>query len=338
MTTNTIAIPTLAEMRETHARIAPHVVRTPNADWPGTAVSRLLGPAASVVMKLELFQRTGTFKARGAISVALSLDPAVRAKGLTAASAGNHAIAVAWAAAKLGVPAKVVMQASANPFRIALARAEGANVILKPPGKAVFDEAARIAREDGMALVHPFEGPHTARGTATIGLELLADVPDLDAVVVAIGGGGLASGLATAIKALKPDCLVLGVEPSGADAMRRSFDAGHPVTLEKTDTIADSLAPPMTLPGGFATCRAGLDDLVTIDDDLICAGLTLMQEDAKLAVEPAAGAAAAALFGPYRKRLAGRRVGLIVCGANIDSASYGKLLARGAAAMPQLMN
>jgi threonine dehydratase len=230
------------------------------------------------------------------------------------------------------------MQASANPFRIALARAEGAEVVLKPPGKAVFDEAARIAREDGMAFVHPFEGPHTARGTATIGLELLEDAPDLEAVVVSVGGGGLASGLATAIKALKPGCLVLGVEPKGADAMRRSFDAGHPVTLEKTDTIADSLAPPMTLPGGFAMCRAGLDDLVTIDDDLICAGLTLMQEDAKLAVEPAAGAAAAALFGPYRARLRGRRVGLIVCGANIDSASYGNLLARGASALPRLLD
>ena len=322
-----IAIPTLDEMRETHGKIAPHVVRTPAAQWPGTAVGRLLGPEASVVMKLELFQRTGTFKARGAISVALSLDPADRSKGLTAASAGNHAIAVAWAARKLGVPAKVVMQSAANPFRIALARAESAEVILKPPGKAVFDEAARIAREDGMALVHPFEGPHTARGTATIGLELMADAPDLDAVVVSVGGGGLASGLATAVKALKPKCLVLGVEPKGADAMRRSFDAGHPVTLEKTDTIADSLAPPMTLPGGFAMCKAALDDLVTIDDDLICAGMTLMQEDAKLAVEPAAGAAAAALFGPYRERLEGKRVGLIVCGANIDVAGFANLAA-----------
>lgn len=337
MSSATISIPTLAEMRETHSRIAPHVVRTPVAPWPGPAVGRLLGQRARVIMKLELFQHTGTFKARGAVSVALSLDPAARARGLTAASAGNHAIAVAWAAKKLGVPAKVVMQSAASPFRIALARAEGAEVILKPPGKAVFEEAARIAREDGMALVHPFEGPHTARGTGTIGLELMEDEPDLDAVVVSVGGGGLASGLATAIKALRPKCLVLGVEPKGADAMRRSLDAGHPVSLDKTDTIADSLAPPMTLPGGFAMCRASLDDLVTIDDDLISAGLTLMQEDAKLAVEPAAGAAAAALFGPYRNRLAGKKIGLIVCGANMDSATYASLLARGAAALPRLL-
>ena len=155
-------------------------------------------------------------------------------------------------------------------------------------------------------------------------------------MIVSIGGGGLAGGLSHAIKLINPKCLVLGVEPTGADAMSRSVKAGAPVKLDKVDTIADSLAPPMALPYAFGLCRANLDDIVTIDDDAICAGLALMQLEAKLAVEPAAGAVVAALFGSYRKRLAGKRIGLIVCGANIDGETYGRHLTRGVAQLPRL--
>lgn len=329
--------PTLTEIRATAGRIAPHVLLTPVVPWSGPTIARLLGSDARVTMKLELFQRTGTFKARGAIANALQLTPEARARGLTAASAGNHAIATAWAARQLGVPAKVVMVQTANPMRVALARAEGAEVIMAKDGAAAFAEAERIRRDDGMAFIAPFEGHGVACGTGTLGAEFMQQVEDLDAVVVSIGGGGLAGGMAHAIKLLRPSCRVLGVEPKGADAMRRSLDAGKPVPLDKVDTIADSLAPPFTMPYAFALCRASLDDVVTIDDDMIAAGLAVLQAEAKLAVEPAAGAAAAAMLGPYRQRLAGKRVGLIVCGANIDAESYARHLLRGQAALGRLL-
>jgi threonine dehydratase len=154
-------------------------------------------------------------------------------------------------------------------------------------------------------------------------------VPDLDAVVVAVGGGGLASGMARAIKLLQPNCQVYGVEPVGAPSMRRSFDEGAPVKLDRIDTIADSLAPPMALPFSYGLARAHMDDIVLVDDDAICAGLALLQAEARLAVEPAPAAAIAAAMGPLRERLAGKRVCLVICGANIDAETYGRLLERG---------
>jgi threonine dehydratase len=325
--------PTRAEIEATAHQIARYVLATPVTPWPGRTIARLLGPKARVTLKLELFQQTGTFKARAAITNALALT--TKPKGLTAASAGNHAIATAWAARCIDVPASVVMVKTANPMRVAMAKAEGATVLMADDAKSAFAAAERIAREQGYAFIHPFEGHGVACGTGTLGAEFLSQVPDLDAVVVSVGGGGLAGGLAHAIKLINPSCLVLGVEPTGANAMSQSFAAGHPVTLDRVDTIADSLAPPMTTPTPYALCRASLDDLITIDDDQIAAGLAFLQEEAKLAVEPAAGAAAAALFGAYRARLAGRHTGLVICGANIDAVTYGRHLERGQKAMAQ---
>ena len=184
-------------------------------------------------------------------------------------------------------------------------------------------------KDEGLTFIHPFDGPNVARGTGTLGAEIAEDVPDLDAVVVAVGGGGLASGMARAIKLLQPKCQIYGVEPVGAPSMRRSFDEGAPVKLERIDTIADSLAPPMALPYSYGLARAHMDDIVLVDDDAICAGLALLQAEARLAVEPAPAAAIAAAMGPLRERLAGKRVCLVICGANIDAETFGRLLERG---------
>src|SRR5262249_25597934 len=157
----------------------------------------------------------------------------------------------------------------------------------------------------GLTFIHPFDGPNVARGTGTLGAEIADDVPELDAVVVAVGGGGLASGMARAIKLLQPGCKVYGVEPVGAPSMRRSFDEGAPVKLERTDRTGDARAPRMALPYGFELARAHMDDIVLVDDDAMCGALALLQAEAKLAVEPAAAAATAAAMGPLRDRLAG---------------------------------
>lgn len=314
----------LADIRQTRDMIAPHVVRTPVHDWRGREIEARLAPGTRVNLKLELFQQSGTFKARGAISKMLRLSPKELERGVTAVSAGNHAIATAFAAAALGTSAKVVMMGSANPARVAACRALGAEVVTAPDGRTAFEMVEGIARDEGRSFIHPFEGPLTALGTATLGLEWLEQVPDLEAVIIAVGGGGLAGGASAAIKLVKPDCLVFGVEPTGSDTMTRSFAQGSPVDHAEVRTIADSLAPPFALPYSFGLCRRNLDDIVLVDDDAIRAAMALLFREMKLAVEPAAAAATAALIGPLRGRLSGKKVGVLVCGSNIDLETFEK--------------
>ncbi|MEA3030613.1 MAG: threonine dehydratase [Sphingomonadales bacterium] len=312
----------LAAIRETRDMIAPYIVRTPVHDWRGREIEAMLAPGTSVNLKLELFQQSGTFKARGALSKMLRLAPDERARGVTAVSAGNHAIATAYAASCLGLSAKVVMLGSANPARVAACRALGAEVLMAPDGRTAFELVEAISRDEGRAFIHPFEGPYTALGTATLGMEWLEQSPDLDAVIIAIGGGGLCGGASAAIKLLKPECLVFGVEPVGSDTMTRSFAEGKPVDHADVKTIADSLAPPFALPYSYGLCRQNVDDLVLVDDDQIRSAMALLFREVKLAVEPAAAAATAALVGPLKDRLAGKKVGVLVCGSNIDFDSF----------------
>lgn len=322
---------TLEAIQARTQELAPMVARTPSIEVMCPALE-----GGSLFLKMELFQHTGTFKARGALSNVRAIAQADKAAGITAASAGNHAIAAAWAARQCGISAKVVMQNTANPYRVALAREQATEVVMRDPGAPTFEEAARLSSEEGRTFVHPFDGLNTFLGTAGVGLEFLQDVADLDAVVVSVGGGGLISGVAAAVKLSNPDCRVYGVEPIGAAGMSRSLAAGHPVTLDSLDTLADSLAPPMALPLGHAMCSAFVDDIVMITDDQICAGMVVLAEDAKLAVEPAAGAAMAGVLGPLRPRLQGKRVGVVVCGANIDTDGFVQLMTRGKDHVPAL--
>lgn len=321
--------PSLEAVRANAERLAPYIVKTPVHVWRGRELERRLGAGTQIVLKLELFQRSGTFKARGALTNMLRMSDAQQARGVTTVSAGNHAIAVAFGAAALGLDAKVVMLESANPARVAAAKAYGAEVVIGGGGPECFALMETIARDEGRVIIHPFEGEGVTLGTASCGLELAEQAGALEAVIVPIGGGGLASGLGLAVKALWPACKVYGVEPEGADSMHRSFAAGAPQTLEKIDTIADSLAPPMALPYSFAVCRKFIDDLVKISDDEMRRAMALLFHDMKLAVEPAGAAATAALIGPLREKLAGKRVGVIVCGANIDADSFADHLRRG---------
>ena len=191
--------PTLDAIRATRARLGDLVVTTPVRAWEDPALTRALAPGTRVVLKEELFQRTGTFKPRGALAVMLDLTAEALRRGVTAVSAGNHAIAVAYAAQVTGSTAKVVMPKTASPFRVAKCRELGAEIELVEDVHIAFDRVKRIEQEEGRTFVHPFEGPRTALGTATLGLELIEQVGDLDAVVVPIGGGGLCAGVAAAV-------------------------------------------------------------------------------------------------------------------------------------------
>jgi threonine dehydratase len=327
MTTDVVP-PSLAAIRVAAAAIAPHINRTPVQRWRDRELVGLIGDETEVYLKLELFQRTGSFKVRGVLTNMLALPRDELARGVTAVSAGNHAIAVAYGAQALGTHAKVVMLASANSARVDAAQAYGAEVVIAPDGATGFAMVDEIVATEGRAFVHPFEGPLTARGTATLGLEFAEAVPQLDAVVIGIGGGGLAGGAATAIKLIQPTCRVYGVEPVGADSMHRSFAAGAPQRLDAISTIADSLAPPMALPYSYALCRAHIDALVRVTDQQITAAMALLYREMKLAVEPGGAAATAALIGPLANELRGRRVGVVVCGSNIDLESFYRFAGR----------
>lgn len=322
MSHNSMAPPTEEEIRSARQELGDRVVTTPVWRWRGRELDERLGADTEVWLKLELFQRAGTFKPRGALLNMLALDRGALERGVTAVSAGNHAIAVAYAARTLGTTAKVVMPETANPGRIATCRAYGAEVVLVADVHVAFDEVKRIEREEGRSFVHPFEGRRTALGTATVGLELAEQVPDLDAVVVPIGGGGLCAGIATAIKRLQPGCTVFGVEPEGADSMHRSFAAGAPQSIDAVRTIADSLGAPHAAPYSFGLCRRYVDRLVLVDDDALRQAMALLFREMKLAVEPAGAAATAAAVGPLADGLRGKRVGLIVCGTNTDLGSF----------------
>jgi threonine dehydratase len=317
---------TLADIRAARALLGDRIRTTPTLALRGPAIEAALPPGTQAVLKLELFQHTGSFKARGALVNALSLDADQRVRGICTISAGNHAIAAAFAARAVGASAKVVMKVGASPFRIAECRRYGGEVVLESDFHEAFKRVDEIRDREGRTLIHPFEGILTARGTGTRGLEFIEQVPDLDAVIIPIGGGGLAAGVSTAIRLAKPDCLIFGVEPFGADTMYRSFEKGSPQSIEKIETIADSLGAPYALPISYALCRASIDEIVRIRDEDMVAAMRFLLEHVRLAVEPAGAAATAALLGPLKERLGGRRVGLIVCGSNIDAATYSRLI------------
>jgi len=231
----------------------------------------------------------------------------------------------------VGTTAKVVMPKTANPARVALCRSYGAEVVLTEDVFAAFAEVKRIEADEGRTFIHPFEGELTVLGTTTVGYELCNQIENLDAVVVPVGGGGLIAGIACAVKQMQPRCKVFGVEPEGADSMSRSFAAGAPQKLERVDTIADSLAAPYALPYSFGVARQFVDEMVTIPDAAMQRAMALLFSDMKLAVEPAGAAATAALRGPLRERLDGKRVALVVCGTNIDLATFARLANTGQA-------
>jgi len=323
-----ITPPTLDAIQQARRSLLNLVRETPSWQWIGHRISEMVPKDTTLWMKLELFQHAGSFKARGVMLAMLALDEEARKRGVTAVSAGNHAMAVAYAARAMGSHAKVVMPTNANPARVAASRALGAEVEQLEDIREAFERVEEIERTEGRKFLHPFEGEHMALGSGSLGMEFLRQTGQLDVLFVPIGGGGLAAGLSCAVKQLQPRCKVIGVEPIGADSMHRSFAAGQPQRIERVGTIADSLGAPMAMPYSFALCQRYIDELVKIDDDEICRAMWMLFADAKLAVEPAGAATTAAML-QMRDQLAGKRVGLIVCGANIDNATFADCLQRG---------
>ncbi len=308
--------PEIKAIRALRDALTEATVRTPVLRC--AALEALVGGGTRVTAKLEFLQRTGTFKARGALATLRSLGPEELRAGVTAVSAGNHAIATAFAAREMGTSAKVVMIAAANPLRVEACRSYGAEVVLADDVHVAFDVAERIQKEEGRYFVHPFEGPGVALGTGTLGLEICEQVEDFDTLVVPIGGGGLIGGVSNAVRQLRPDAEIIGVEPEGADTMHRSRAAGRPCSIDRVTTIADSLGAPFAMPYSFALTERNVDRLTLINDEQLRRAMGFLFRAMKIAVEPACTASTAALLWPLRESLRGKHVVLLMCGSNID--------------------
>jgi threonine dehydratase len=324
-------IVSLAAIRDARERIADRVHRTPMlASASAAEVLRASGgPALDdglLYVKGDHLQKTGSFKARGMTNRMLTLDVAARRAGVITVSAGNAAQACAWAARAAGVPATVIMPEAAVRTKLDACRGYGAEVIIHGSHVGeMFAEQERLSAERGLTFVHPFDDPELIAGHGSAGLEILDDLPDVDVVVVPIGGGGLISGVATAIKETSPGTRVYGVEPEGANAMRVALDAGEPVRIEPK-TVADGLAAPFAGQWTFAAAERYLDDVIVIDDATILGGLRFALERMKQVLEPAGAAGlAAVLYGkiPIRD---GERVCVVASGGNVELSRIGQLL------------
>jgi threonine dehydratase len=302
------------DIRAAQQHLEGRVHRTPLLG--SRTLSERVGGAA--LLKVEAFQRTGSFKARGVLNRLRHLSAEERERGLVTVSAGNHAQAVAWGAGLEDVRAVVVMPEHASPAKVEACREYGAEVVLHGDVFAAFARMQELRDAHGYTLLHPFDDPHVIAGQGTVGAELCADIPDVAMVVVPVGGGGLISGVATAVRALHPRARIIGVEPTGAPAVRRALDAGAPVRLDEVATIADGLGAPMTGPVALEHIRAFVDDVVTIPDDSIVDGLRFLLERCKLLVEPAGAAGVAALMDGTIRVPASGPTAIILSGGNID--------------------
>lgn len=319
--------PSPADFERQAAALAGRLHRTPVWAWDTPIKRKLLGEDGGVVFKLELFQRTGSFKARGALTVMDHFTAEEKTRGVVAGSGGNHGIAVAFAAHSAGTSAVITVPRSINPFRLEAIKAYGAKIVQVGDMGEALDEMRRIAQAEGRAIMHPFENPLITLGTGTMGYEFLNQIPDLDILIVPIGGGGLASGCAAAVKQMRPACRVFGVEPKEANSMFLSLQAGKPLALSSPPrSIADSLCSPRAESYSFSLCQKYLDDVVLVDDDEIRAAMRLLFEDMKLAVEPAGATATAGLLYPLKERCRGAKTGILLCGSNIDIGSFMRCL------------
>src|SRR6266478_3399081 len=316
---------TIADVRHAAAALEGAIARTPTIR--AAALSELAG--CEVYLKLETLHRTGSFKERGALAKLLTLDAAERRSGVVAMSAGNHAQGVAYHAQRLGIPATIVMPEGTPFIKIDRTEAFGAKVMLKGDSLSAARQAAdALARDEGLVLVHPYDDPAVIAGQGTIALELLADQPDLDTIVVPIGGGGLISGIAVAAKALNPDIEIIGVQSTLYPSMYRLMHGEDPGPPAAAATLAEGIA--VKEPGRLTRriVEALVSDILLVDDVTIEGAVEVLLERQKLVVEGAGAAGVAAVLATP-ERFHRRRVGIVICGGNIDARLLASILMRG---------
>ena len=316
---------TLHDVEVSRERIRDRVYLSPCAR--SETLSRATGTEAW--LKLENLQMTGSYKERGALNKLLLLSAAERERGLIAASAGNHAQGVAYHAGRLGVRTAIVMPETTPIMKVANTRAYGARVVMHGANyDEAYAEARRLEQVEGLTFVHPFDDPAVVAGQGTIGLEVLEQAPGLEAVIVPIGGGGLASGVAVAVKSRRPDARVIGVETEVLPSMITALEEGHPVTLEPATTVADGIAVKRAGDLTLEHVKAYVDDVVTVSEEEIASAILYLLEKEKTVVEGAGAVGVAALL-QRKARLEGKRVVAVVSGGNIDVNLVARVIERG---------
>ena len=316
---------TLAAIHEALARVRDSIYLSP------CARSENLSPLAgnSVYLKLDNLQRTGAFKERGALNKLLTLSSDDRSRGVIAASAGNHAQGVAYHAGKHGIRAQIVMPLTTPLIKVSATKGYGAEVILHGANyDEACEEATRRSHQHGMTFVHPFDDEVVIAGQGTMGLEILQQVPEIEAVVAPIGGGGLIAGIACAVKETKPNVRVIGVQPARLPSMKVALAEGHPVTLTPAATIADGIAVRRAGEKTLPLVQKYVDDIVTVDEEEIANAILLLLEREKTLAEGAGAAAIAALIN-RKTSLSGKKVAVLVCGGNIDVSLLSRIMERG---------
>jgi threonine dehydratase len=311
---------TRRDVEEAASRIRDHVHRTPV--FSATSLGDMVG--VRVLLKGELFQKTGSFKARGVFNRLLSLSPEERARGFVSISGGNHAAALAYGASLLGSKAAIVMPTAAVQSKIDATRSYGGEVVLTEGD--LLQECRRLQDQRGAIFVHPFDDLTVIAGQGTVGLEVVEDVPDLDAVIVPVGGGGLISGVATVVKAVRQAARVIGVEPEKADAVSRALVEGRPLDIGHPTSIADGLAAPFAGEHTLAHIQSLVDEVVRVGEEDIAQALRHIYQRAKLAAEGAGAAAFAALLSGAIRLPKGALAVCVVSGGNIDPAILADVL------------
>lgn len=310
-------------VRRAWDRVRGHVHRTPSMS--ATLLGRRVGEV-DLHVKAENLQKTGSFKPRGVLSKLLGMSAEDRERGVVTVSAGNHAQALAWGSRSVDVDCTVVMPETAPATKVDACRGYGAHVVLHGDVFDAFERALALRDEEGLTFVHPFDDDEIVAGQGTVGLELLDDLPEVQAVVVPVGGGGLLAGIAVAVKRRAPSVRVYGVEPEGADSMCRSLEEGEPVRLEEVDTIADGLGSPMAGELTLPLVRRCVDGMVRVPDDAIATAVGQILTFTKLLVEPAGAAGVAALAEGLLPLSPGERVAAVLSGGNVDLERLEELL------------
>ncbi len=307
-------------------RIAGGVVETPCGESP--ALSELTG--CRVFPKAEYLQRTGSFKERGARNALLLLPEAQKKIGVVAASAGNHALALAYHGRELGIPVTVVMPTVAPIIKQSRCRGMGAKVLLHGDNIGEAKNLAdKLVESEGLAYVHGFDGADVIAGAGTLGLEILKQVPEADAIIVPVGGGGLIAGLGLAVKRLRPECLVIGVETLRSASYSAAMESGCPVPAVVGGTLADGLAVPCVGARAFEIAQKVVDKVVTVDEEAVALAILRLVELEKGVVEGAGATPLAALLADKLQELKGKRVVLCLCGGNIDPTILGRVIEHG---------
>ena len=319
---NTLRMVSLADIRAARAAVAGRVHHTPL--FSSATLGRRIG--AELVLKAEFLQKTGSFKVRGVFNKISKLSPEQKRAGLVSVSAGNHAAALSYAASAEGVHAAIVMPETASPTKVRASQEYGGEIILHGNAAAAFAKMDQLRDERGYTLVHPYDDEHIIAGHGTVGLEIMEDLRDVDVVVVPVGGGGLISGVAAAVKQMRPETRVYGVEPVGAPTLRNALDAGKVVRLESVQTIADGLAAPMVGQLNLEHVNAYVDDVVLVNDDEIRDALRFVLERCKFMLEPAGVAGIAALLSKRIEVKPNARVVAVASGGNLDLARLQALL------------